>query len=151
MISTCLPYRTTQWVLQISGCCLSVNDRLPNFKQTNKKYFWFWSKMFPGPTAYSVVFHMTSMDICCNDLWFMPETELHTLCPKHKWLCPFCQHLALLLNWSAITEVSWWMLPLSPLICLNPRCFTNANSQQLTQMVSRNTEGQAKEENHPQE
>lgn len=47
---------------------------------------------------------MTSMDVCCNDLWFMPGAELFKWCPRLKQLC---RHLALLLNWSAITEVSW--------------------------------------------
>lgn len=49
--------------------------------------------------------------------------------------------------WRAITQVSWCTLPLS-VLCLNPRCCNNANWQQLTQMVSRNTDRQRKRTTH---
>lgn len=49
------------------------------------------------------------MDVRCNDLRFLvPGTGFSNLRPRREKLCQL--QFLLLLNWSAITEVSWWAL-----------------------------------------
>lgn len=89
---------------------MSVTDGLPNFKQADKKIIKKEIKKIVFLTccisrgAYTWQAWTYAVMICgsCQELNFS------NCGPRHKQLC---QHLALLLNWSAITEVSWWTLP----------------------------------------
>lgn len=86
--------------LQIPGGCLSLIDSFHHSSTNNCKQIIFPpTKTVFWPAAHPEGLHMTSMDICWDDLWFMPEAE------PLKW-SQALRALPTYSCWSAITEVS---------------------------------------------
>lgn len=85
IISICLlhsgsfKWQDAAWLWQTA---YQTSSRLKKYERNKNLLLFSW------PAAHPEGLHMTSMDVCCNDQWFMPGPKLFKLCPRQKQLLP---------------------------------------------------------------